>query len=120
MNTTSERYTEADVERCERAMVEAVDTGMDGKDDLEFSKACVRAVLDAFTSSDAARIATLGAEVEKYKVDAERYRWLTRFAYVIDCYTHDGTVREIAGCDRQVPSGYTNVHQAIDAARSRT
>ncbi|WP_148716456.1 hypothetical protein [Chitinolyticbacter meiyuanensis] len=61
---------------------------------------------------------------EKDREDAARYRWLTQYAYVGECYTEVGMVLEIQNCDREVPSigsgaclqGRERVAAAIDAA----
>jgi hypothetical protein len=50
--------------------------------------------------------------------DAARYRWLTKYAHIGECFTDAGTILEVHGCDRQVPDGYLwkQVDEAIDAA----
>jgi hypothetical protein len=50
--------------------------------------------------------------------DAARYRWLTKYANIGECFTDAGTILEVHGCDRQVPDGYLwkQVDEAIDAA----
>jgi hypothetical protein len=55
-------------------------------------------------------------ESEEWRRDAERYKWLTKNAYVGETYTHQGTVFEVHGCDREVPID-DDVDAAIDAAR---
>lgn len=54
--------------------------------------------------------------------DAERYRWLTKHAYIGDCYTEDGVIKQVCNTDREVPAGEWSslnkgsVGEAIDAA----
>ena len=66
---------------------------------------------------DALRQAAVAlSESEGWRRDAERYKWLTKNAYVGETYTHQGTVFEVHGCDREVPID-DDVDAAIDAAR---
>ena len=47
--------------------------------------------------------------------DAARYRWLTRHAFIGECFTENGTVLEVQNTDRRVPINGA-VNDAIDAA----
>jgi tartrate dehydratase alpha subunit/fumarate hydratase class I-like protein len=68
-------------------------------------------------STDAVRQAAAALrESEEWRRDAERYKWLTKNAYVGETCTHQGTVFEVHGCDREVPID-DDVDAAIDAAR---
>jgi hypothetical protein len=73
---------------------------------------------DQFTISMETAIQAAAAlrESEEWRRDAERYKWLTKNAYVGETYTHQGTVFEVHGCDREVPID-DDVDAAIDAAR---
>jgi hypothetical protein len=51
--------------------------------------------------------------------EAARYRWLTKNAFIGECYTDSGTILEVMNCDRRVPDEVgecCNVGEAIDAA----
>lgn len=53
------------------------------------------------------------------RLDAERYRWLTKHAYIGECFTDSGTVYEVHNCDRMVPIK-GSIDDAIDAAMLAT
>ena len=57
------------------------------------------------------------AEDSAMRKDAERYRWLTKGAYIGECFTDAGTILEVHGTDKCVPI-YGSVDEAIDAAIS--
>ncbi|TFL14183.1 hypothetical protein CSC67_08505 [Pusillimonas caeni] len=57
-------------------------------------------------------------EVQTLRRKSARYDWLTRNAYIGECYTHEGTILEVQGTDRQVPIDST-VDAAIDAAMEK-
>lgn len=57
-------------------------------------------------------------EVQALRRDAERYRWLTKNAYVGEWVTSDGYEYRVDGADREVVDA-DNVHAAIDAAMEK-
>jgi len=68
------------------------------------------------------RAAELEAENAALRADAERYRWLTKHAFICKCHTDDGVILQVHNTDRAVPiSGPVDaaIDAAIDEARAR-
>jgi hypothetical protein len=69
----------------------------------------------------AAALAALRGQADDAK-DAQRYRWLTKYAYIGECFTDQvpsGVILEVTRTDRRVPDACgiaASVDTAIDAA----
>lgn len=59
------------------------------------------------------------AEEGRDAADARRYRWLTKHAYIGECFTDNGVFLEVQNTDRRVPID-GSVDAAIDAAITAT
>lgn len=85
----------------------------------EFAQSVEREVLDCGPSGmTQVPVKTLGKmhdRIAALEAAERRYLWLTRHAYIGDCFTDEGTILEVQNMNSRVPIA-GDVDRAIDAA----